>query len=468
MQPQISIPAGLPGGGSGVVYPLRVISWGIIAINTPPACRPSTAPTARTSLPDTGSRRTVGTAGNWCGPAGHMYSRQSSAGIRRAQLFVAAIGVCRRSLPQGALPATGCCLQVSLSPTRFRAIPPILSATPAAWPSGTPVDVPVYSDGHTVYNNIPAVRMMRVPPVAPAGTMAQSGCPFPPDPAPVLSPLDELRREGRGAVIRQAYGGTGVFGEPPGRPGRGRQPVRQLDYQHLPVVGHAHYHRVPHHIRAAGEDAGYGCPDLPPLCLYGVGLRGAVRSVHHPDGPARISNVLVNCPAGEGAGVVGDMMPAFLWRRRAYSARAAWPSAFRLSRNGRSGVPPPGAQIRWIDHLGWLARTMFFSAPSPEAPAGRGRVPYGGRVDGQHGASLLAPSGDGPPRLFNERSLLLGGGGAAAWYGPYGLHAENPSRPAILRAVLQMHGMTPNLPTMRLAAIPAFRVPRTKPLADGG
>ena len=214
---------------------------------------------------------------------------------------------------------------------------------------------------------------------------------------------------------------------------------------------YAYYHRVPHLVQAGEEDVGYGCPDLPPLCLYWVEPWRVGWDMHHLDGPVCAGNVPVHGLAGGGAGVVGHMMmPAFSWRRRVYSTRAAWPSAFRLSWNGRSGVPSPGAQIRRLDFPGWLVRTTFFSAPPPEVPAGRGRVPYGGRVDGQYDASPLVPSGDGPPRLFNERSLLLGRG-AVVWYGPYGLHVEKPSRSATLRAVLRLHGMMPNLSIMRPA-----------------
>ena len=60
-------------------------------------------------------------------------------------------------------------------------------------------------------------------------------------------------------------------------------------------------------------------------------------------------------------------------------------------------------------------------------------------------------------------------GVVALLYGmDHGLHVEKPSRSAILRAVLRLHGMMPNLSTMRLASILAFQLPRTKPLSDGG
>ncbi len=49
-----------------------------------------------------------------------------------------------------------------------------------------------------------------------------------------------------------------------------------------------------------------------------------------------------------------------------------------------------------------------------------------------------------------------------------GLHVEKPSRPAILRAVLRLHGIMPNLSPMRLASILAFQLPRPNPLSDGG
>ena len=43
--------------------------------------------------------------------------------------------------------------------------------------------------------------------------------------------------------------------------------------------------------------------------------------------------------------------------------------------------------------------------------------------------------------------------GVALLYGmDHGLHVEKPSRSAILRAVLRLHGMTPNLSIVRLAS----------------
>ena len=50
----------------------------------------------------------------------------------------------------------------------------------------------------------------------------------------------------------------------------------------------------------------------------------------------------------------------------------------------------------------------------------------------------------------------------------HGLYVEKPSRPAIIRAVLRLHGIMPNLSPMRLASILAFQLPRPNPLSDGG
>ena len=113
---------------------------------------------------------------------------------------------------------------------------------------------------------------------------------------PCHSTLPYLAEEAHSTVcaedlVRGSPGGGSVDAER--RPRRVRepacasplcsQPLKRLCYRRLPVAEHPHQY-IPHPVQTHEESVGCGRPDLAPLRLCGIELRGVRQMAHHLDG----------------------------------------------------------------------------------------------------------------------------------------------------------------------------------------